>query len=94
MQELIKELEELKEKKRELWQQIRMYDDGFKYTVIVCSYGSNWEFKPTNSYVTKDHMNKYNGDNGIVSLITNNVEFAKKVDDEITSIGGSVTIIE
>lgn len=72
MEELIKELKELKNK-------IDNHNDGFIYKVTAWSFGSSQTHEFTNFFVAKEFINHYNGDNGAVELITNNKKFAEQM---------------
>ena len=94
MKELIKQLAESRNKTNELLEEIQNYNDGYIYKVGTHCYGSFHEVEYTNSFVTKEHMDEYYGDNGIALLETNNKEFAKEVENHECLNGKSVVIIE
>mgnify|MGYP003654581614 FL=1 len=94
MKELIKQLTESRNKTDELLKEIENYNDGYTYKVGTHHYGSFNGVEYTNSFSAKEHMDEYNGDNGIVSLETNNKKFAKEVEDHSGLNGHPVVIIE
>jgi hypothetical protein len=94
MEELIKQLVESRNKTNELLEEIQNHNDGYIYKVGTHCYGSFYEVDYTNSFITKEHMDKYYGDNGIVSLETNNKKFAKEVENHEGLNGNPVVIIE
>ena len=94
MKELIKQLAESRNKTNELLEEIENYNDGYIYRVGTRYHGSFNGVEYTNSFSAKEHMNEYNGDNGIVSLETNNKEFAKEVENHDGLNGHPVVIIE
>ena len=94
MKELIKQLIESRNKTNELLEEIKNYNDGYTYKVGTQSYGSFYGVEYTNSFSAKEHMDEYYGDNGIISLETNNKEFAKEVEGHSGLNGHPVVIIE
>ena len=94
MEALIKQLAESRNKTDELIKEIEKYNDGYIYRVVTQYYGSFNGVEYTNYFSAKEHMDEYYGDNGIVSLETNNKKFAKKVEDHPGLNGYSVVIIE
>ena len=94
MKELIKQLTESRNKTNELLKEIESYNDGYIYKVGTQQYGSFNGVEYTNSFSAKEHMDEYYGDNGIVSLETNNKKFAKEVENHAGLNGHPVVIIE
>ena len=94
MKELIKQLAESRNKTNELLEEIENYNDGYIYKVGTHYHGSFNGVEYTNSFSAKEHMDEYNGDNGIISLETNNKEFAKEVESHDGLNGHPVVIIE
>ena len=94
MKELIKQLIESRNKTNELLEEIKNYNDGYTYKVGTQSYGSFYGVEYTNSFSAKEHMDEYYGDNGIVSLETNNKKFAKEVENHAGLNDHPVVIIE
>tara|TARA_R110000772_G_scaffold171077_1_gene283065 strand:- start:207 stop:524 length:318 start_codon:yes stop_codon:yes gene_type:complete len=94
MEELIKQLTESRNRANELLKEIESYNDGYIYRVGTHHYGSLDEVEYTNSFLTKEHMDEYNGDNGIITLETNNKEFAKEVENHYGLNGHPVVIID
>jgi hypothetical protein len=94
MKKLIKQLTASRNKTNELLKEIENFNDGYIYKVGTHSYGSFYEVEYTNSFITKEHMDKYYGDNGIALLETNNKKFAKEVEGHECLNGKSVVIIE
>ena len=92
MKELIKQLAESRNKTNELLEEIENYNDGYIYRVGTQIYGSFDGVEHTNYFSAKEHMNEYYGDNGIISLETNNKEFAKEVENHECLNGKSVVI--
>ena len=72
MEELIKELKELRTK-------IDNHNDGFIYKVTVWSFRSSQIHEFTNFFVAREFINHYNGDNGAVELITNNKKIRRNM---------------
>lgn len=93
IKELIKKLEESRNKTNEILEEIENYSDGYIYRVSTECYGIGSEVVYKNYFVTKEHMDKYYGDNGIVFLETNNKEFAKEVENHECLNGHPVVII-
>jgi hypothetical protein len=94
MKELIKQLAESRNKTNELLEEIENYNDGYIYKLGTQIYGSFCGVEYTNSFSAKEHMDEYYGDNGIISLETNNKEFAKEVEGHSGLNGHPVVIIE
>jgi len=94
MEELIKQLEETRKKTNDLLEEIEKYNDGYIYRVGTHHYGSFNGIEYTNSFSAKEHMDVYNGDNGIISLETNNKKFAKEVENHEGLNGHPVVIIK
>lgn len=94
MEELIKQLVESRNKTNELIEEIEKYNDGYIYKVGTHYHGSFNGVEYTNSFSAKEHMDEYYGDNGIVSLETNNKKFAKEVENHEGLNGHPVVIIE
>ena len=94
LKRLIKQLTESINKTDELLKEIENYNDGYIYRVGTHHYGSFNGVEYTNSFSAKEHMDEYNGDNGIVSLETNNKKFAKEVENHEGLNGHPVVIIE
>lgn len=70
-------IEELIELGHQIKDKIHSYEDGYVYICKVRSYGRNWEQKGiTNKYSLQDLMYKYDGENGIVDVYTNNPNLA------------------
>lgn len=66
-------IEELVELKDLIDNRIYSYDDGFIYICKVRSYGRNWnENGITNTHTLQELCLRYDGDNGIVDVYTNN----------------------
>ena len=94
MKELIKQLAESRNKTNELLEEIGNYDDGYIYRVGTQIVLSDDGVEYTNYFSAKEHMDEYYGDNGIISLETNNKEFAKEVENHDGLNGHPVVIIE
>ncbi len=94
MKELIKQLEESRKKTNEILEEIQNYNDGYIYKVGTHRYGSFDGVEYTNYFSAKEHMDEYYGDNGIISLETNNKKFAKVVKNHEGLNGHPVVIIE
>ena len=94
MKELIKQLTELRKKTSELCEKIEAFNDGYIYKLGIHCYGSYDEVEYNNSFSAKEHMDHYYGDNGIVTLETNNKKFAKEVESHDCLNGRSIVIIE
>ncbi len=94
MEELIKQLAESRNKTNELIEEIQNHNDGYIYKVGTHHYGSFNGVEYTNYFSAKEHMDEYYGDNGIVTLETNNKKFAKEVENHPGLNGNPVVIIE
>lgn len=94
IKELRKQLTESRNKTNEILEKIQNYNDGYIYRVGTHYYGSFDVVEYTNYLVAKEHMDEYYGDNGIVSLETNNKKFANEVKNHECLNGNPVVIIE
>tara|TARA_B100001057_G_C22435772_1_gene789214 strand:- start:39 stop:353 length:315 start_codon:yes stop_codon:yes gene_type:complete len=94
MEELIKQLVESRNKTNELLEEIQNHNDGYIYKVGTHHYGSFNGIEYSNYFSAKEHMDEYYGDNGIVTLETNNKKFAKEVENHPGLNGHPVVIIE
>jgi len=94
MKNLIKQLTELRNKTNELREKIEAFNDGYIYKLSIHCYGSYDEVEYNNSFSAKEHMDHYYGDNGIVTLETNNKEFAKEVEGHDCLNGHPIVIIK
>ena len=65
-------LEELSELKNQVQEMIDNYSDGFTYECHLSSYGRRSQFHYTNAQSTQDLCWEYNGDDGIITVYTNN----------------------
>ncbi len=65
-------IEEIIKQRDKLNAQIEAYDDGFKYVVVVSSYGSRHKVYTTNFFKAKEEANEYYDDNGNANIYTNN----------------------
>ena len=72
IEELINEKKELEAKLYATNKLIYQYDDGYKYVVLVFSYGSKSKHEFTNIHAADNLRNEYNQDNGFAHLYTNN----------------------
>lgn len=92
MEELIKELEELRRQfnleERALLHKIGNHNDGFIYKTDTWVHGSSYRDEFPNFFAAKEHIDYFNGDNGVVDLTTNNKKFAEKMEthEGITSV--------
>lgn len=90
----IKQITELRKKTNQLIEELQDYNDGHIYRLTTWIFRSSSEHECTNSFIAKEYMDEYYGDNGIVLLETSNKEFAKEVADHECLNGNSVTILE
>lgn len=72
MDELIKLYKQKEEELIELYKKIEQSKDGFFYLVVTRVYGSVWKEIHFNEFTVNKQRSKYNGDNGIVDVYTNN----------------------
>tara|TARA_R110002020_G_scaffold115034_2_gene264559 strand:+ start:3691 stop:3981 length:291 start_codon:yes stop_codon:yes gene_type:complete len=83
MEELIKELEELRRqfnlKEGELLHKIDNYDDEFIYKATSWVHGGSQRHEFKNSFSAKEFIDYFYGDNGVVELTTSNKKFAEEV---------------
>ena len=84
MKELIKELEELRRqfnlKEGALLYKIDNHNDGFIYETTTWVHGGSQRNEFPNFFAAKEHIDYFNGDNGIIELRTNNKKFAEEMD--------------
>ena len=93
MKVLLEQLAAVRAKEDELLEKIENHNDGFIYKVGTRRYGAFSGNEYTNSFTAREHMDEYNGDNGIISLETNNKEFAEEMKDHEGLNGHPVIII-
>ena len=83
MEELIKELEDLRKQFRSnegaLLYKIDKHNDGFIYETTTWVHGVSQDMEFPNFFAAKEHIDYFNGDNGIVTLYTNNKKFAEEM---------------
>ncbi len=72
MQDLIKAYKEKEKELKDLHKELCKYDDGFLYITRVSVYGSIIHDTHTNEFSVQEVCNKFNGDNGMCSVYTNN----------------------
>jgi hypothetical protein len=72
MEQIIKEIQSLEERISNLRSQLRKHNDGFLYLTCLRCYGSLTYETYTNKFFVQELCNRYNGDNGIVDVYTNN----------------------
>ena len=65
-------VEELRALQNRIGSYIQTRNDGFIYICEVRSYGSTWKNVLTNEMAVNDLCSKYDGDDGIVDVYTNN----------------------
>jgi hypothetical protein len=69
-------ISELVNLKNEIENRIYSFEDGFFYICNVRSYGRNWKERMKNPYTLQVLCYKYNGDDGIVDVYTNNPDLS------------------
>ena len=83
MEELIKELEDLrkqfKSNEMALLNKIDNHNDGFIYQTTTWVHGGSQRDEFPNFFAAKEHIDYFNGDNGVIDLRTNNKKFAEQM---------------
>ena len=72
MNTLLDKRNELKNQLSIINNEIRLFNDGFQYRVIIHSYGSHQRSNHNNFISAMDEVKEFTGDNGIAHLFTNN----------------------
>lgn len=78
---LLAEYDRAKDNLKASLKAVRKHDDGFLYLLTINSYGSHVKYKYHNDIICNIVSYDYNGDNGNVSVITNNPDH--NLDDEM-----------
>lgn len=89
MEELLKIRAEYQQKVDDINTQMHNYADGFKYVVVIHSYGSHYKTHHNNHITAIEMANEYYQDNGFADIYTNNKDFP-----ETCLLGGNIYYYE
>lgn len=83
LEELIEKLEKLRSQynadEGALLDEIDNHNDGYTYRVVSWVLGASQRREFINFYAAKEFIDYFNGDNGVIDLITDNKKFAEEM---------------